>query len=418
MVGRLNGVVPGSEARAEKWFRIMLVAASVAVFGILVVAAVVLLYMPAPRDNLYFELQRRACLIYVMLWMATAFTAAALAFFPRTLFVSFNLVLLISAEAAAHAYFYLRNGYVYRPLSMVVAARFEPHPLLVAIPRPGRFGDVEHDAAHHRTTWNEGKSAHPKAIFAFGGSTTYDIGNVDVATWPSDLSRRLGGEFTVTNLGVPGYSSLENMIQSLFVFRDHKPTCALYYLGWNDLRNAHLKNLRSDYSDFHLPAQATNLVVDHRPGFLENNVLLVRLTQLMLHPIADRSLDSDGEAPSAKDVRLSGIFMQNVRLIVEIARHFGVTPIFIPQVLNSGRFVSDRSSEWIPRVPDKDVPTLMQSMNEDLAEVAKSMNALFVDPSLTLRWEDGDFVDNGHFSAAGASEFAGALVDSISAHCR
>jgi len=31
------------------------------------------------------------------------------------------------------------------------------------------------------------------------------------------------------------------MIQSLFVFRDIKPVCAVYYEGWNDLQTSHIK---------------------------------------------------------------------------------------------------------------------------------------------------------------------------------
>ena len=34
-----------------------------------------------------------------------------------------------------------------------------------------------------------------------------------------------------------------------------RPRCALYYVGWNDLRNAHIPNLDPAYADFHLPSQ-------------------------------------------------------------------------------------------------------------------------------------------------------------------
>jgi len=93
----------------------------------------------------------------------------------------------------------------------------------------------------------------PYAAIVFGGSTAHDTGNTDADTWPSHLSAMLGPDFAVENYGVRAYSSLEAMLQSLFVFRDRPPACALYYEGWNDLRNAHIAGLRNDYSDLELP---------------------------------------------------------------------------------------------------------------------------------------------------------------------
>lgn len=418
MSSQSDSASPASGKGAEGWLRTILIAVSAVTLCALAGAAVFLLRLPAPRGNVYFELRRQADIIYLAFWMSLALSAGALAFRPRTAFVAFNLMLLICVEGAAQAYFYARNGFVYQPVSNVVIARFEPHPLLVGVPHPGRFGEVSHDADHHRTTWNEGKRPTAKSIFTFGGSTTYDAGNTDSTTWPSNLSKLLGKDFVVKNLGVLGYSSLENMIQTLFAFRDSRPTCAIYYVGWNDLRNAHIKNLRDDYSEFHLPSQVTNLAVGHRPGFLENNMLLVRLARLTFFDAAHEELPFDGEPPSAKDARLSRIFMQNMKLIAEINHHFDVKPVFVPQVLNYERLVSDRSSVWIPMVPDKDVRGLMQAMNADLAEVARQTGTLFLDTPLAIPWDDADFVDDGHFSAVGADRFARALVDAVASHCR
>jgi hypothetical protein len=227
----------------------------------------------------------------------------------------------------------------------------------------------------------------------------------------------LGKDFVVENLGVPGYTSLENLIQSLFVFRERRPSCAIYYMGWNDLRSAHVKGLQDDYSDFQLPAQIGNLAVGRRPGFLENNMLLL---SLILSVFADQPPPAaePGAVLGEKDQRISRIFSENMRLIANINRYFGVKPIFVPQLLNCGRFTGDRTSGWIPIVPDKDIKFLMQGMNEDLAAVAKETGVLYLDRPLSLVWQDSDFVDTGHFSAAGAERFAEAIAGDIAANCR
>jgi lysophospholipase L1-like esterase len=411
--------MPGSSRSrgeaGERWFQRVLLAACLLVLVPLGLMALYLLQQPAPAGNIYFDLQRQASLVYLGFWASIALLGAILALMRRTQFLALYVLLLIAAEGAAHVYFYAHNGWIYHPISPVLLTRFEPHPLLVGIPHPGTYGPVSHDEQHHRRTWNQAKSPNPTLIFTLGGSTTYDIGNADDATWPSDLSKLLGKDYAVRNLGVPGYTSLENLIQSLFAFREDHPACAIYYAGWNDLRSAHVKGLRDDYSDFQLPAQIGNLAVGRRPGFLENNMLLLRLA-LSIFAVPDRQ--ALGQMSGEKDPRLSQIFVENMRLIADIDRHFGVKPIFVPQVLNYARFTGAGSSGWIPLVPEKDVKAVMQGINEDLAAVAKETGTLFLDKPLSLNWQDSDFVDNGHFSAAGAEKFAEAIAGDVAANCR
>lgn len=399
----------------ERFFQRVLLAASLLVIAGLGLIAFYLLQQPARPDNIYFELQRQASLVYLGFWASIALLGALLALMRRTQFLALYVLLLIAAEGAAHVYFYVHNRWVYHPLSPVLLTRFEPHPLLVGIPHPGSYGPVTHDEDHHRHSWNEGKSANPTLIATLGGSTTYDIGNADDATWASDLSKLLGKDYAVENLGVPGYSSLENLIQSLFAFRDRRPACAIYYVGWNDLHTAHVAGLRNDYSDYQLPSQIGNLAVGRRPGFFENNMLLLRM---ILSIFATPERHAQGQMSGEADPRLAQIFSENMRLIADIDRHFGVKPIFVPQILNYARFKNAGSSGWIPLVPDKDVKTVMQALNQDLSTVARETGTLFLDKPLSVAWQNSDFVDQGHFSAAGAKKFAEAIAGDVAAYCR
>jgi len=398
----------------ERFFQRVLLAASLLVIAGLGLIAFYLLQQPARPDNIYFELQRQASLVYLGFWASIALLGALLALMRRTQFLALYVLLLIAAEGAAHVYFYVHNRWVYHPLSPALLTRFEPHPLLVGIPHPGSYGPVTHDEDHHRHSWNEGKSANPTLIAALGGSTTYDIGNADDATWASDLSKLLGKDYAVENLGVPGYSSLENLIQSLFAFRDRRPACAIYYVGWNDLHTAHVAGLRNDYSDYQLPSQIGNLAVGRRPGFFENNMLLLRM---ILSIFATPERHAQGQMSGEADPRLAQIFSENMRLIADIDRHFGVKPIFVPQILNYARFKDAGSSGWIPLVPDKDVKSVMQALNQDLSTVARETGTLFLDKPLSVAWQNSDFVDQGHFSAAGAKKFAEAIAGDVAAHC-
>ena len=69
-------------------------------------------------------------------------------------------------------------------------------------------------------------------------------------------------------------------------------------------------------------------------------------------------------------------------------------------------------------MPDKDVKTVMQALNQDLAAVAKETGTLFLDKPLSVAWQNSDFVDQGHFSAAGAKKFAETIAGDVAANCR
>ena len=141
----------------ERFFQRVLLAASLLVIAGLGLIAFYLLQQPARPDNIYFELQRQASLVYLGFWASIALLGALLALMRRTQFLALYVLLLIAAEGAAHVYFYVHNRWVYHPLSPVLLTRFEPHPLLVGIPHPGSYGPVTHDEDHHRHTLERGQ---------------------------------------------------------------------------------------------------------------------------------------------------------------------------------------------------------------------------------------------------------------------
>jgi hypothetical protein len=125
-----------------------------------------------------------------------------------------------------------------------------------------------------------------------------------------------------------------------------------------------------------------------------------------------------GTISSDYDARLSRIFKDNVRLIAAISKHFGVRPIFIPQVLNYERLRGSTPYGWIPFVRDTDVKRLMGAMNADLKEAARESEAAYLGDVLQGGWVDGDFVDNGHFNEAGSRKFATLIASRITEECR
>ena len=242
------------------------------------------------------------------------------------------------------------------------------------------------------------------------------MGVGDSQTWASDLSRLLGPHYEVQNYGVLAYTSLEAMIQSLFVFRDIKPVCAVYYEGWNDLINAHIDNLQNDYAPFQAMRVLQTLAADYRPGIIADNWLFLQLIDRMLQ-------QGSGYPPSTStmsdqpDPRLAQIYAENIKLIADIDRHFGVTPIFVPQILNYD-YIEAHYGGWWPTISGPAVRPRMRDLNSVMGMAAKEAGAVLLNTPLDVPWQSTDFVDDGHFSAAGAAKFAQALAPVIAANCK
>ncbi len=401
-----------NEAIGERIARRMLLVILALAFAALA-AVTVFVFLKKPHIA-YSAPTRGADLTYLKIWLAITTVGILGTLRRKWLVLSFAVLLLLTAEGGAQFLYVTANGLPYQPAPAESEQKFEPHPLLVGIPKEGSFEGIVHDSLHRRRTDNRGKIANPKYIFAFGGSTTYDLANDDLATWESDLSRLLGSGSAVENLGVPGYTSLENMIQSLFVFRDAPPVCAIYFEGFNDLRNAHIRGLKADYSDFHLPSQVGNLALVN-PGFLRNNFLFIR-TLLSLFSGGGQAVP--GEVSDQIDQRLSAIFIENMKLIADIGRQFGVKVIFVSEMANYHKLTTDRIRGWLPLVRDKDINFLLAAMDRDLARAAKESGAAYLGAPLDQDWVDADFTDDVHFSAEGARKFAQSLAPEVASLCQ
>jgi lysophospholipase L1-like esterase len=373
--------------------------------------------MAASGHNPYAGIQQWAAVIYYFVWLVVNLLALAATFQRRWPLLAYYILLAVAMEGCAFVFFYVSHRQFFVPTAPALLERFEAHPILVARPHPGDLGiGITHDSEHRRTTVNDGKIVNPRTIYVFGGSTAYDTGNVDADTWPSRLSALLGPHFAVENYGVPAYSSLEGMLQSLFVFRDHPPACAVYYEGWNDLRNAHVRDLRSDFSNTELPHIVAFLQPSGGKGFLATNSVFFALLDSVIHP---RPVENQvaGTLSSDPDPRLSKIYRDNMELIATIALQFHVRPIFVPQILNYARLTGEHPGD-LPFIKEKDEQALMTDLNQQLAGAAAASGADFLPAPLLVSWSNEDFADDGHFNAAGARKFAGAIAEDLRGLCQ
>jgi hypothetical protein len=315
------------------------------------------------------------------------------------------------------------------PTNFNVASGFTWHPLLQGTPIPSLRGGAMGLTITHSSEGTRGRDyteeeLRAKTVVAvFGGSTTYDLGVSDNDTWSARLEAALGeNTYAVINHGVLGYSTVENLIQTAF-YQDKfgvAPACAVYYVGWNDLRSGHFSRRDSGYARYHLPSQIDSLKVRRiGAGYVSLSpvfTVLARLVSLWADTARPSTMPR-GEPQSGGDSALEALFVRNVRAISAINRDRGIRTIWIGQVLNVHALEGDDVDGWLPLVRDRDVWPLQQRFNELLQETALKMGDAYIHVPVE-DFEAEDFRDRGHFAASGSDKFAHSLAPSVKRECR
>jgi hypothetical protein len=308
-------------------------------------------------------------------------------------------------------------------VNLAKSVKFRHHSLLQVAPIPG-FVSPNGRVVRHNSLGLRGpepeltRDGTPKILInVYGGSTTYDSFVPEGSTWTELLERELGAAYEVLNYGSPGYTTVEHVIQTAF-YPDksgRNPDCALDYVGWNDIRSAHVPDLDSGYATFHLPDQMHKFLT--RQGWEYSP-----LTRLFI-PALKGLLDRTTVAPqvtlpprTGSDPRLESIFLANISTLAALNDGRGTTSVFIAQMLNRAQLVADATYGWFPRVKDKDVWPLQARFNLILGERASSLGKPFIDAGID-QFVNSDFADNGHFNEAGSVKFAKTIAARVAQAC-
>ena len=304
-------------------------------------------------------------------------------------------------------------------------SRFEYHPLLQGVPIPNYVSTLPDGGLLTHTSFGT-RGPEPSAedmatkpiVTAYGGSTTYDIFVSDEQTWPNQLSNLLNSKAVLINRGVPGYNTVENLIQTSFYdqVNGRSPTCALYYEGWNDVQGAYLPNLDPAYADFHLLNQIDGLQVRKGSGFSPLMTILSRLPFIGKETIPLAPSYSSGKPGEGSDPRLEEILRRNVQGIIATNSARGTKSIFIGQVLNSADSTYDSMNGWAPLVRDSDVISMVDKLNVVMKDEAIKSGAVYIDVPRS-GFAATDFVDNGHFSSTGSAKFANSISTEVQQNC-
>jgi hypothetical protein len=227
------------------------------------------------------------------------------------------------------------------------------------------------------------------------------------------------------NFGVPAYNTGQHVLQTAF-YADIKgvfPSCAIYYIGWNDIRNAHVADLDGGYANFNVVH--LSLLLNTRRSMqvaTVSPVLKLALKGIAYFvdtiPLPTPRLDDSEKGKT--NAALKAIFERNVATITAINSSRGVKTIVIGQILNRTQLEDPKGETkhhaWLPFLETRQLWTLQAEFNALLKSNAAKVGYVYIDAGID-NFDLSDFVDAGHFTQRGSTKFAAAIAEDVRRAC-
>jgi hypothetical protein len=196
----------------------------------------------------------------------------------------------------------------------------------------------------------------------------------------------------------------------------------LYYVGWNDIRSASIKNIDNAYADFHLVSQIDNLRVRkiNNESFSPLFLLVSKNLSLIFDtiPYSTTNLNRTNISTEIMNNRKhEEIYKKNIRTIIALNLSQNSKTIFVPQILNYEIKNHEEKAGWVMGLTNKEVLNLQDKFNLILKNEATTNNAYYINLD-KKKFSNKDFIDEGHFSILGSEKFAKLIFKEIKQICK
>lgn len=332
--------------------------------------------------------------------------------------LSYVVMLAFCVEAACLVALYVKNGrWSFDDQREYLSRLYEPHPYLVAAPRPRAHVEYKGVSYTHNSQGFRGAEFAPKSerlrVATVGGSTTYGANVSDGGEWPAALGAMLGPRYEVLNFGILGHTSVEHIILVSLVVPEYRPDILVVHAGFNDLRNMHVRGLAADYSDYHAPSlyASFNLCTTNPvQKFASGKAAVWALQRAGLYPdcASNRPRPEADPGPEAA-ARALGLYRRNLETLVAVAAAQGLKPVFVPQILVREKVEGERLRWWVPHVSDREIVDYLARYNAVTEEVAARHGLYYAREVLQQPWAGEDFADASHLNARGSQKFAAVM---------
>ena len=341
-----------------------------------------------------------------------SFLMSTLKFIFINFFVLISILILI--ELSGHfCYRLIKGKFIFEYENIFIEHPFLSGSLKKKFQIINNFKIISTNEDGFRITSNKINSNGKINIVCMGGSTTFGVGVPDEDSWPFILQSKLGTDYKVYNLGVPGYSTMEAMIQLVSIVPELKPDIIIIYEGWNDIRNYHIDEMTPDYY-WHGMSQKSNLKIEKKEKTLPDYSFIKYLADKIHNKIYPQN-SVDEIIYSDNDPYVDSLYVRNLKTIQILCEHLGAKQIYVPQVLNLDNFKNTKvkSRKWTPHIINKSMPLLIKQFNSLIKKsIRENKDVIIINNIYEYDWKPKHFIDDGHFSKDGGEYFTDILIKS------
>lgn len=255
-------------------------------------------------------------------------------------------------------------------------------------------------------------------IAVLGGSTIWGCGISDEESCPRILEAKLRKEFPqketeVINAAVPGYNSMEDLINLITKVLPLKPDIVVVYQGYNDMKAiARATTFEPDYSDWRNrqdPHRTLKRTLTNYSRFLYGlDRLAKKIASLWVKDVntSQRVFEDHGQLAS---------FRRNIFNIVAICKAHNIIPI-----ISTNNLALDSDFIYVPssiNIKPSEYKVILKAYNRQIRDVAAEQDAVLVDAEKALPDDKSIHSDICHFTPYGnerlAEIFAKKIADII-----
>ena len=327
------------------------------------------------------------------------------------------VTLLVTLELAGQlGYRLLKGRFLFEDPPNLI---FEEHPYLSGVAKKNHHYlntkglVITTDSNGFRITRKGAYDKAAKNVVCLGGSTTFGTLVTDEDSWPYQLQEKLGPDYNVYNMGIPGYTTLEAMIQLITLVPELRPQFIIVYEGWNDIRNYHVTPKSPDYY-WHGMSQKTNLEFGKTFWTI---FFIPKMAQNIWSKFRPQSYElKNAEVFSTNDPYVDSLYVRNLRTIKLLGENLNAKMVFIPQVMNIDSLSrSTATYAWTPHIQNNRMPKMMEDFNLLIQKAIKpDRNTLVLNNILhNPPWTAKDFADYGHFTKNGGDSFSKIVLSAI-----
>jgi lysophospholipase L1-like esterase len=332
--------------------------------------------------------------------------------------IIFTLIFILTLEVIARCRYWWLNDIPFLAASTETIDEIydHHHPYLPVVFRKSSYLKTEPDIQTNNVGFRGPNILMPKPrnhirLVALGGSATWGQDVKDEQAWPRIIQTELRLKFPqfpieVVNAGVPGYNSMEDLINLITRVLPLEPDIVMVYQAYNDMKSiTRATTFEPDYSDWRSRENPHDNIQEKVARYSR---LVFGLSQLAKkvsgEPVnnSKKKFEDHGQLKS---------FKRNIINIVAICQAHNIVPVL--STFNLGLDTPYIYRKYYIDLMPSEFRVMLNAYNRQIREVASQYHVLLVDAEGVLPDDTVIHTDLVHFTVEGNQRLARVFVDSL-----